>query len=457
MVKKWLLMMVFGLVLVLAVACSSDEGSENTSSDGNDTGGDTETEDGAEASEVAGADIEGATELSFWTFQELHLEFFVNAVDRWNEENPDRAIRLNAEAYPYDNMHNNLLLALQSGTGAPDIVDIELNRFPNFMQGEPQLLPMNEYVEPVLDQFIESRFDIYSKDGNYYGMPFHVGATVAYYNKEIMDQAGVDIDSIVTWDDYMEAGQKVVENTDAKMVTFETTDIWSFWPLLRQQGSDYFDEDGNTIINNETNVNTLQIMQDMIYEQEIADVTPGGEYHAEEFYGFMNDGGQASIIMPMWYMGRFTDYMPDLEGKMEIRPMPRWSEDGNRSAGAGGTGTVVTNQTEHAELAQDFLAFAKLTEEANIAIWEQLGFDPPMWTVWESEEIMKDNKFFRYFGEEIFDPLLEVRDEIDSINITERNPDMQQELTTNTLNSVLRQQSQTAQEALDQAASTVGE
>lgn len=447
-----MLLVLLGLMFAFVVACNNDDVADS-GSDAEET----EMNADAEASEIMGGDAENATELTFWTFQELHLDFFRVAVERWNEEFPDRAISLKAEAYPYDNMHNNLLLALQSGTGAPDIADIELNRFPNFMQGEPQLLPMNDYVESVLDQFIESRFDIYAKDENYYGIPFHVGATVAYYNQEIMDEAGVDIDTIETWDDYMEAGQQVVENTDAKMITFETGDIWSFWPLIRQQGSDYFDEDGNIIINNETNVNTLQLMYDMIYEQEIADITPGGEVHVEEFYGFMNDGGQASLIMPMWYMGRFTDYMPDLEGKMVIRPMPKWSEDGNRSAGAGGTGTVVTNQTEHAELAQDFLAYAKLSEEGNIAIWEVLGFDPPMWTVWDSEEIRKDNKFYQYFGEDIFDTLLELRDEIESINITEKNPDMQQELTTNTFNSVLRQQSQTAQEALDQAAATLGE
>ncbi|RCW76891.1 ABC transporter substrate-binding protein [Saliterribacillus persicus] len=445
---------IFAFLLLFIVACSGDDTS-NSDAD-TDTDEATEANGEQDAAETFGGDSEDATELTFWTFQELHLGIFEHSVDRWNEEFPDRQIKLNAEAYPYDNLHNNLLLALQSGTGAPDIADIELSRFPNFMQGEPQLLPMNDHVEPVIDDFIESRFDIYSKDGNYYGMPFHVGATVAYYNTEIMDAAGVDIDSIETWDDYEEAGKKVAESTDAVMLTFETGADWTFWPIIRQQGSDYFDENGEVTINNETNVNTLQLMHDWIYEDEIADLTPGGEVHSEEFYGFMNDGGQASILMPMWYMGRFTDYMPDLEGKMVIRPMPRWTEDGNRSAGAGGTGTVVTNQTEHEELAKEFLAYTKLSEEGNIAFWEVLGFDPPMWTVWESEAMREDNKFYQYFGDDIFDTLLEVRDEIDSINITENNPDMQQELNTNVFNSVLRQQSQTAKEALDQAAETVG-
>lgn len=430
--------MLLGLVLFLLTACNQETASD---------------EEGETS--IFGEGIEGATELTFWTFQELHTTFFADAVNRWNEEYPDRPITLRAETYPYDNMHNNLLLALQSGKGAPDIVDIELGRFPNYLQGEPQLEPMNEYVEPVIDTFVESRFNIYAKDGVYYGLPTHVGATVIYYNKEITDAAGVDIDAIDTWDDFVEAGKQVVANTDAAMITLETDDYWSYWPLIKQRGSDFFDENGEVILDNQINIDTLQFMHDLVYVHEIAELTPGGGHHAEEYFGYMNDGGAASVVMPMWYMGRFTDYMEDLKGKIEIRPLPRWEDGGNRSAGAGGTGTVVTNQSEHTELAKEFLAYAKLSEEGNIALWKVLGFDPPRWDVWDSPEIMEDNKFYQYFNDDIFEILLDIREEIDSIHITEKNPLVQQQLTTNVLNNVLRQQSQAAEEALKQAADEI--
>lgn len=445
MKKRSLFILLFSMLFVILTACGKGGGG----------GSSEDSAEGADATEVIGSESEDATELNFWTFNELHINIFEDAVKRWNEEFPDRPISLKAEAYPYDNMHNNLLLALQSGTGAPDIVDIELGRFPNYLQGEPQLLPMNEYVEPVKENFIESRFDIYAKDGNYYGLPTHVGATVAFYNKEIMDAAGVDIDSIQTWDDYIAAGKKVVEKTDATMTTLETGDYWSYWPLIKQQGSDFFDENGELTLANETNIETLDFMHRLIYEEKIAEITPGGGHHEEEYYGFMNDGGAASVIMPMWYMGRFTDYMEDLKGKMVIRPMPKWTEDGNRSAGAGGTGTVVTNQTEHPELAKEFLAYTKLSEEGNLALWEIMGFDPPMWTVWEKPEIREDNKYYQYFGTDIFDTLLSVREEIDSINITDKNPLVQEQLSTNVFNNVLRSETQSAEEALKEAETAI--
>ncbi|WP_077624540.1 ABC transporter substrate-binding protein [Sediminibacillus massiliensis] len=438
--NKFLLALMFGLIAILLMACSGE---------GSETSGD------AEETQTMGDDVEDATELTFWTFTELHNDFYANAVDRWNEENPDKAIKLKAETYPYDQMHNNLLLALQSGEGAPDIVDVEISRFPNYLAGEPQLLPMNEYVEPVIDDFVKARFEIYSKDGQYYGMPTHVGATMMYYNTEIMEEAGVDIDSIETWDDYVEAGKKVVENTDAMMTTVPTGDYLPYWSLVSQRGSDFTNAEGELTINNQANIDTLQFQHDLVSKHEIAELTPGGEPHAEEFYSYMNEGGAASLVMPMWYMGRFLDYMPDLSGKMAIRPLPAWEEGGNRSAGMGGTGTVVTNQTEHPDLAREFLAYAKLSEEGNIDLWKVLGFDPPMWTVWEDPALQEDNEYFDYFSDEIFETLLSVREEINELHITEKTPAIAQEINTNVLDSVLRQESQTPEEALNAAQEAV--
>ncbi|GAE29779.1 ABC transporter substrate-binding protein [Alkalihalobacillus hemicellulosilyticus] len=411
--------------------------------------------DDAEETTIIGSDIEGATELTFWTFAGQHVDLFEDAAIAWNEEFPDRPVTLVAETYPFDQMHNNLLLALQSGSGAPDIVDIEISRFPNYLQGVPQMLPMNEHVEPVIDQFIEARFDIYAKDGQYYGMPTHVGASVMYYNTEIMEEAGVDIESIQTWDDYVEAGKQVVENTGKVMATVHTDDYLPMFQLVSQRGSDWFDENGNPTLDAPENIEVLQFLHDLIYVHEIAELTPGGEPHAEEFYAYMNEGEVASLAMPIWYMGRFLENMPDLEGKIAIQPLPAWEEGGFRSAGMGGTGTVVTNQTEHEELAKDFLAYAKLTERANEKLWTVLGFDPPRWDVWDNEVFKEDNSFYQFFGDGIFDVLLDIRDEINAINVTSDTPTVANEMNTNVFNDVLRQQTQTAEEALRNAQETI--
>jgi arabinosaccharide transport system substrate-binding protein len=430
MKKYGKLFLVLSLVLTLIISGCSSSGSSGSG----------ETED-------------GVTKLTLWSYIPMHLDFYKDAAERWNKEFPDRQIELETTNYPYSDMHNKLLVSLQSGVGAPDISDVEFSQFPNLLKGKPQILELNDIVEPVKDQFVESRLDIYSKEGKYYGLPTHVGATVMYYNKEILDEAGVNADEIVTWDDYIEAGKKVMEATGKPMTTLDVGGRpWTYWPLISQRGSDFFGADGEVTLDNEINEETLQFMYDLVHKDKVAQMAPGGHSHSEEYYGFMNQGGAASILMPFWYMGRFVDYMPDLKGKMIIKPLPVWEEGGNRSAGMGGTGTVVTNQAKNPELAKEFLEYAKLTKEGNIQLWNILGFDPPRWDVWESPELREANKFTEYFGEDIFDTISELKDEIVPLNLTEKSPEARSLVENNVLFEVIETQEKTPAEALKEAA-----
>jgi arabinosaccharide transport system substrate-binding protein len=275
-----------------------------------------------------------------------------------------------------------------------------------------------------------------------------------YYNMDIMKAAGVNVDKIELWDDYVKAGQQVVAKTGKPMTTLEITDQWSYWPLITQQKSDLFDQKGNVSLDNATNVKTLQFLQDMIYKSKIAVAAPGGFHHAEQYWGAMNGGAYGSIWMPMWYMGRFTDYMPDLAGKIAIRPLPRWTKGGFRSAGMGGTGTAVMTQSKYIDLAKKFLFFAKGSKQGNIMIWQVLGFDPIRWDVWGDPAMSAPNKFTEYFqnGQDVFKMLLNVKDEIYPVTLTSKTPDVTDMLRNNIMVQVLQDRSKTPQQALTEAA-----
>ncbi|MFA6507661.1 MAG: extracellular solute-binding protein [Treponemataceae bacterium] len=391
-----------------------------------------------------------STKLTMWVFNALHATFYKDALERWNKEFPNRKIDLTVEEYPNNEMHNKLLLSFQSGVGAPDLVDININYFSNFMKGQIQLVPLNKIVDPVRDKFIQSRFDIYTKDGKVYGLPTHVGATVVYYNKEIMDKAGVDFNKIVTWDDYIAAGKQVVAKTGVPMTSFEVIDQRPFWPMIVQRGGDYLDKNGKVVLDSEINIKTLQAMLDMIVKDKIAIEMPGGATGREEFWPFMNKGGQASLIMPMWFMSRFLNYMPDLKGKIYVRPMPIWEKGDKRSAGIGGTGTSVTTQSKNQDIAVDFLAYAKLSRESNIKLWTILRFDPPRWDVWNSPELQTPDP---YFGNEaVFKTLLGFKDEIVSPNNALLSSPAQDAVRSQVMFKVLKERSMTPEAALKASA-----
>lgn len=395
------------------------------------------------------------TDFTFWTYQELHTQFMKDAAQRWNAAHPNEPVNIKTEAYPVDDMHSKLLITLQSGQGAPDLVDVNVAKFSNFMKSDNVgLVPLNDIIENDKDSFLEPVLGIYKKGSNYYGIDYHVGAPVMYYNKEILGQAGVKAEDIKYWNDLREAGKKVLDKTGKPIITFEIADSWCYYIMITEQKSDYFDDNEQCTINDEVNVKTLQFMLDMIREGT-AITTPGGGFHTEEYYGFMSKGGAASMLEPLWYMGRFTDYMPELKGKMQIAPIPKWT-DNDVNPVFGGTSTSITTQCKNQDLAKRFLYEAKISPEGAVQIWDVLGFDPLRWDIWNTDAMKKSNKYTDYFGSDIFDVVLKMKDSFYTTNITnDQFPLANQLVAKNVLFKALGDKSLTPAQALDEAAKEI--
>ena len=112
---KKIIALILTVTILMAVGCSK---STNETNQPKDT---TKSENPAVSGEV--------TEIEFWTFQDLHVKHYELMAEKWNAANPDKQIKLIPTVYPFEDMHSKLLMALQSGKGAPDLVDIEAGKF----------------------------------------------------------------------------------------------------------------------------------------------------------------------------------------------------------------------------------------------------------------------------------------------------------------------------------------
>lgn len=344
-----------------------------------------------------------ATDLNLWVFVDRHGVFMQNQAERWNEANPDRQINLTYEQIDYTSMHDNLLSALLVGVGAPDLVDIEISKFATFTKGEIQLIPLDDAIDPYREDIIETRLAPYTANGHNYGIDYHLGAFLMYYNTAVLEDAGVNVDDIVTWDDYIEAGKQVAQDTDGDgvldvaMTTLEVTGPHTARGIMLMKGGGSYNADGELILGSPENVEALQFMQDLVHEHGIARSASGGNHHSPEHFVDMVEGRVASLWMPQWYMTRFPDDMSSaLADVAVVRPMPVFEETGYTSTMGGGTGTAITNQIDESkvELAKEFLAFAKLTYEANVALWTELGFDPLRPDVYDDEALLIEMEDF---------------------------------------------------------------
>lgn len=362
---------------------------------------------------------DGIVTLDFWTFVDAHADYYNSMVEKFNTQSEDLKIDLNVQVYPYKEMHSKLKIALQSGTGFPDLVDIEITYFPGIISElEQEFVELTSMLEPYMDDLVEARLSPYSKGEKIYGVPTHLGAAVAYYNKAILDEVGVDVDSLNTWDDIIAAGKKVLKDKDGDgeidryMFGVDTTNRVQYFMFARQWGSSVYNSEGDVILDRPENVKVLQMLQDFVYEDKIARVTPGGWFEDPMCWNAYNEGNLVAQFMPQWYMIRFTEHIPDQKGNIVVRPMPKFSEGGTNSTMGGGTGTAIIQEAGEIkiEAAKKFLKFAKVTKEANINIWNEFGLDPFRKDVYSEPELQEPIEYFN--NEPVMNVITEVFDQI---------------------------------------------
>ena len=454
-------------------------GDEAAADDEAAAGDDAAAGDEAAAGDAAAAEEEiptstfgdpNGTHMEMWTFVELHGQHYGNMVEKWNEQNPDRTIEITCTTYPYGDMHTKLLTSLTAGTGAPDICDVEIGQFPNVVAGlDTWLVPQDDNAAPYLDTMVPARMDVYAgSDGHYYGIPYHVGATVMYYNVAAMAEAMgasqediiAKIDAVVTWDDYVALGQEYLAAiaTEGKFWTsVDTAGCDWLWIAMAEHGEDWtggFDGTANVQLDS---VKKMLTMQQEWINNGMAQVSPDG--HTDLEAGFQNilDHNIVSFPKAMWYMSRFTNYMPEESGNWYIAKCPVFEAGQPCSVGIGGTGTVVTQQAGDPDLASEFLCWAKMSAEGEQLIWDNLGFDVCNTALWNDDAFAHDdnNQYNAFFINYPYDVLYSIKDDIGAVYTTAISPTINEQFCNITLNDILEngvdveEALQTAQDVVD--------
>lgn len=440
-IKTW--KAILGAAMMAAVLTACGGSGVTGESSGRAESGAKET---AAEKEVSAYGDKNGVKIQLWTFADVHAAFYGKMVEDWNQSHPDKTISFTATTYPYDEMHNKYIMSLQAGTGAPDLVDVEVSKYPNFVAGlDKWLYPLNEAAAPYMADMVLSRMQTYQgSDGNYYGAPFHVGATVMYYNLAELEKHGItqaDIDAVVTWDDYGALGEKyknAVTEEGTYWTTVDTGGVDWLWLAMAEYGEDYtggFEDPANVEIQSVRNMLNMQV--DWL-EKGIAGISPGPHLDQETGYQALLDHKIMSFPKAMWYMSRFTNYMPEEKGNWYIAKCPVFEEGQPASVGIGGTGTVVSASSPNKELAAEFICWAKMSKEGELAIWNDLGFDVCNTAMWTDPSFADDesNQYNTYFRNKPYHVLTEIAGSIGKISVVAISPVINEQMNNITLNDI---------------------
>ena len=424
--KKWLaIAMAAAMVAAMPMAAMAEEA---------------ETE---VAGDVTTVGPEDGTHFELWSFVDVHNNFYANMVNEWNEENPDRPIQITFTTYPYSDMHNKLMMSLQAGSGAPDMCDVEISHFPEYLGDDTPLYDITDAMAPYEEDMVKARLDIYSRgDGTRVGVPTHVGASMMYWNAEIFEQYGLDYKSVKTWDEYTELGRQLrdASNGEVFLTSVDTGGCDWLWIAMAQYGEDWTNFPDGPVDVQLDSIKKMLNMQKQWLDEGIAMISTDGHVDCEAGYKNVADGLIASFPKAEWYMSRFINYMPEMEGKYDLGMVPTFEEGQPCCVGLGGTGTVITMQCENPELAAEWLVWAKCSAKGEQHIWDDLGFDVCNKSLWYDDEFAnKDtnvyNTFFRVKPHEVLCAIDQAAP-IGRIYTTKDSPTINEYFTTTTLNEI---------------------
>ncbi len=186
-------------------------------------------------------------------------------------ENPD--IKVNAVySGNYDDTRVRALSALNSGDPAQLAVMFSIDAYDLIEQ--ELILPFDDLVDDVawLNSFYPALMANSQIEGKTWGIPFQRSTIVAYYNKDLFREAGLDPEAPpTTWDELISAGKALTKgDTYGLMIPSTGYPYWMFQALAIQNGKEVMSGDGlTTYFDDETVVDTLEFWQSLSTEHGI--------------------------------------------------------------------------------------------------------------------------------------------------------------------------------------------
>ena len=317
--------------------------------------------------------------------------FYERIFADYQKEHPN--VTLEVEEFPFFDEHDKLRVALESGSGAPDLADVEISRFGLFVKGQPSLVDLTDRLAPYNADLVAARQNAYTYQGRVYGLEGCVCPVVLYYRDDIFTAAGIKT-PITTWEEFVAAGKQLKEATGKSMLALEVTDYDSWTPLMLQHGGGFFDADGQVILDSPQNLKALTQMVDWVRTDGIAIPAPGGDQYNPSFWATISAGDVAAIYGADWMSGIIKTSAPDTSGKWRAQALPTSADATIPTSTVGGTALTITNQAKNVDAAFDWMKYALLRKESALVYYEMQGLLPQFRPSWDDPALLAPDPFF---------------------------------------------------------------
>ncbi|KAA8821722.1 ABC transporter substrate-binding protein [Bifidobacterium vespertilionis] len=353
---------------------------------------------GAQPTDTNTAEAKG--EITFWGWDSGNA--MGDIIAAFEKANPGITVNFNNTGTA-EKTSTALTNAISAGKGAPDVVMLEDPTVTQFaVTGD--LLDLTAFgADKLADDYAAGPWNKLQYNNAPYALPIDSGPEMFFYNKAVFDKAGVDGESIKTWDDYYEAAKKI-RATGAYITNMAGTsnDYQPFTAQAWQAGAQPWKVDGTKITINMSSDAGLKKYTDFVQkliDEDLVDTKTSN--WSDAWNRGLNDGSIASLTIGAWMPTNLISGAPDQAGNWRVAQLPQWESGKEVSAEDGGSALAVVKSSASQAAAYKFIEY--LTHGDGAQLMADTGTFPSLKKILSSSAFTDPNneankKTNDYFG-----------------------------------------------------------
>ncbi|WES63172.1 extracellular solute-binding protein [Microbacter sp. GSS18] len=316
-----------------------------------------------------------ATQVSVWAWYPA----FDQVVDLFNETHDDVQVCWTNAGQGNDE-YTKFSTALESGSGAPDVIMLESEVLASFTIRDG-LVDLTEYgANDVKGDYTEGSWKDVSSGSAVYAIPVDGGPMGMLYRQDILDEYGIEVPT--TWDEFADAAQKLQDaGAPGVFADFPPNGRAYTQALFAQAGNVPFTYDSANPLEIGIDVNDAGSKDVLAYWNDLTSkgLVATDEAFTADYNTMLVDGTYAIYIAAAWGPG----YLKGLEGtddtaEWRAAPVPQWDVDNPVQINWGGSTFAVTTQAEDVEASALVAKEIFGTEEA----WKIGVEEASLWPQW---------------------------------------------------------------------------
>ena len=213
MKKKYLAMLMTATIAMSTVLATVGCGADSSDAADPNASQESSTDEQSADYAVSKDDSEPVTLRFMWWGDDVRHQATLDVIEQYEKDHPN--VTIEAEYGGYDGYFEKLTTQLSGGTAA-DIIQYNANTVSDLMAIGDVFVNLEDYKDVLdtsdFDQGFIENFSYY--DGKMIALPTGINGGIWLTNTALLQEAGVDADSIKTWDDFIEAGKAVHQYND---------------------------------------------------------------------------------------------------------------------------------------------------------------------------------------------------------------------------------------------------